>query len=245
MDTSEDHHTQIAKRKRTKRQRPQSPISDKFFDTGATEEEEEIANCLILLARGTSTNLPLSDMGHYGDEMGMKFTSKRISDEGNYAVYQCKTCDRRFTSFQALGGHRASHNKSINKQLSSDEEEKEEQFKTPVSSSPASIIPLQLSNVNSKKIHECWICGTEFGSGQALGGHMRRHRTTTENCCESKREKSGSLSFDLDLNFPAPESDETKFGSGAMEKQEQRKRRRKQQSVLVLSTAPTLVDCHY
>ena len=26
------------------------------------------------------------------------------------------------------------------------------------------------------RVHECSICGAEFASGQALGGHMRRHR---------------------------------------------------------------------
>ncbi|KAF7147155.1 hypothetical protein RHSIM_Rhsim03G0112400 [Rhododendron simsii] len=220
MDTLEDHRNLIAKRRRTKRQTPQSPIPVSIstsgnddgsngdnFNYSPTEEEEEMANCLILLAQGNSSNHP-SSIGHDHDQTESKFTSKRISEAGNDVMYQCKTCDRAFPSFQALGGHMASHKKSMNKPLSSDEEKEDQQFKAPVSS-PASMPP-QLTNENtsfhgnsngSPRIHECWICGAEFASGQALGGHMRRHRTS-ENRYEVKRERS-ALSFDLDLNFPA------------------------------------------
>ncbi|KAL1549711.1 zinc finger protein ZAT12-like [Salvia divinorum] len=66
-------------------------------------------------------------------------------------VFQCKTCNRQFPSFQALGGHRASHKK-------------------PRLSAPGDVKP---------KTHECAICGLEFPIGQALGGHMRRHRSTS------------------------------------------------------------------
>jgi len=68
-------------------------------------------------------------------------------------MFTCKTCDRKFPSFQALGGHRASHKK----------------IRPPViSGAPA--------RVKKPKPHACSICGQEFLIGQALGGHMRRHR---------------------------------------------------------------------
>ncbi|KAM3229384.1 hypothetical protein ACQJBY_060315 [Aegilops geniculata] len=63
-------------------------------------------------------------------------------------AFECKTCNRRFPSFQALGGHRASHKKP---RLADGEPPK-------------------------PKVHGCSICGLEFAVGQALGGHMRRHR---------------------------------------------------------------------
>ncbi|GMH12306.1 hypothetical protein Nepgr_014147 [Nepenthes gracilis] len=69
-------------------------------------------------------------------------------------LFVCKTCDRKFTSFQALGGHRASHKKL---KLSIGDEA--------CGSPPA-----------KPKAHECSICGVEFPMGQALGGHMRKHR---------------------------------------------------------------------
>ncbi|XP_065869411.1 zinc finger protein ZAT12 [Euphorbia lathyris] len=69
--------------------------------------------------------------------------------------FVCKTCNRKFNSFQALGGHRASHKKP---KLTGDD-------------------LLMLPNSPPKpKIHECSICGLEFPIGQALGGHMRRHK---------------------------------------------------------------------
>ncbi|TKY62236.1 Zinc finger protein ZAT11 [Spatholobus suberectus] len=63
-------------------------------------------------------------------------------------AFECKTCNRKFTSFQALGGHRASHKRP---KLEDGEELK-------------------------PKIHQCSICGQGFSLGQALGGHMRKHR---------------------------------------------------------------------
>ncbi|EXB67892.1 Zinc finger protein ZAT11 [Morus notabilis] len=78
-------------------------------------------------------------------------------------VFECKTCNRRFSSFQALGGHRASHNK---RRMTVDDHH--ESAKT----SPAkSSLP---------KKHECSICGVVFSMGQALGGHMRRHKAIME-----------------------------------------------------------------
>ncbi|KAL6966149.1 hypothetical protein U1Q18_033277 [Sarracenia purpurea var. burkii] len=78
---------------------------------------------------------------------------------GGGRVFTCKTCNREFPSFQALGGHRASHKKP--RLMAADGQFLHVQ--TP--SSPA-----------KPKTHECSICGLEFAIGQALGGHMRRHR---------------------------------------------------------------------
>ncbi|KAF3545410.1 hypothetical protein DY000_02008167 [Brassica cretica] len=72
-------------------------------------------------------------------------------------VYRCKTCMKEFSSFQSLGGHRASHNKHVNNN-SSDEQK----------------------TTNTTRSHRCPICGVEFPMGQALGGHMRKHRNEEE-----------------------------------------------------------------
>nr|CAB3501220.1 unnamed protein product [Digitaria exilis] len=68
-------------------------------------------------------------------------------------VFECKTCNRQFPSFQALGGHRASHKKP----------------RLADGGGAAEPPP-------KPKVHGCSICGLEFAIGQALGGHMRRHR---------------------------------------------------------------------
>ncbi|KAG7642416.1 Zinc finger C2H2-type [Arabidopsis suecica] len=88
-----------------------------------------MANCLILLSKA-----------HQND------TKSR--------VFACKTCNKEFPSFQALGGHRASHRRSA-------------ALEGHAPPSPKRVKPVK---------HECPICGAEFAVGQALGGHMRKHR---------------------------------------------------------------------
>ncbi|KAM7259646.1 hypothetical protein ACFE04_015387 [Oxalis oulophora] len=77
-----------------------------------------------------------------------------VVDDDNVRLFECKTCNKQFPSFQALGGHRASHKKH-------------------------QLEPSSPKKVKSK--HECSICGLEFPMGQALGGHMRRHRSDQSN----------------------------------------------------------------
>ncbi|KAL9294004.1 putative transcription factor C2H2 family [Arabidopsis thaliana] len=78
---------------------------------------------------------------------------------GEKRVFRCKTCLKEFSSFQALGGHRASHKKLIN------------------SSDPSLLGSLSNKKTKTATSHPCPICGVEFPMGQALGGHMRRHRS--------------------------------------------------------------------
>ncbi|CAN1307903.1 Zinc finger protein ZAT5 [Linum perenne] len=157
-----------------------------------------MANCLILLAQGTAM----------------------AAAEG--FVYQCKTCERCFSSFQALGGHRASHKRprmiggggAAGKSVDGKGE-----------------LDLSLGMVNTAavgKVHECSICGAGFSSGQALGGHMRRHRTVVAAA------RSG---LELDLNLPAPED---------VDGREVKKFRFVFSSTATEAAAgSTLVDCHF
>ncbi|KAG9128799.1 hypothetical protein Leryth_009556 [Lithospermum erythrorhizon] len=124
-------------------------------------EEREVealamANCLMLLAKvGNNPRTTSSDR-----------------------VFECKTCNNRFNSFQALGGHRASHNKKPRQLMDNTGD---------VSGMPEKAMILK------PKIHECSICGQEFPMGQALGGHMRRHRAMPP-----------SASLDLGINDHKP-----------------------------------------
>ncbi|QCE07044.1 hypothetical protein DEO72_LG9g2060 [Vigna unguiculata] len=98
------------------------------------EESVDLANCVVLLSHPR-------EIKHH----------KLLGP----VEFECRTCNRKFSSFQALGGHRASH-KTPKQEVK--EEEK--------------IVRLG----NKMKKHECSICGQEFSLGQALGGHMKRHR---------------------------------------------------------------------
>ncbi|KAI3470729.1 hypothetical protein Pfo_027392 [Paulownia fortunei] len=99
---------------------------------GEPEDITAIANFLMLLSAG----------GGGGDAT---------------RLFTCKTCNRQFPSFQALGGHRDSHKKP--RLVAGDNLQ-------------------QPSSPPKPKTHECSICGLEFAIGQVLGGHMRRHRAT-------------------------------------------------------------------
>ncbi|KAI3728538.1 hypothetical protein L6452_17175 [Arctium lappa] len=68
--------------------------------------------------------------------------------------YECKTCQKRFDTFQALGGHQGIHRKLIHSED----------------------ILLSLQIAAAPKLHQCKACMMKFPTGQALGGHMRRHR---------------------------------------------------------------------
>ncbi|XVF76360.1 hypothetical protein PTKIN_Ptkin13bG0260400 [Pterospermum kingtungense] len=229
-----------------------SPTTSVELAEGGTEEEEEdMANCLILLAQGHQTRKP-------SEPAGSSATTSKTSTTGIY-VHQCKTCNRCFPSFQALGGHRASHkrpkviseenNNNNNKGLMFVKEAHNDQFNNMNTTLSLQITnKAVLSNSSSKsRVHECSICGAEFSSGQALGGHMRRHRTlastaTTSLSAETRsspesedQSKKPRTVLQLDLNLPAPEDDhhrESKFSFSSKEK-------------LLVFSASNLVDCHY
>ncbi|KAM3279456.1 hypothetical protein ACQJBY_046677 [Aegilops geniculata] len=76
--------------------------------------------------------------------------------------FVCKTCGRSFPSFQALGGHRTSHLRGRNGLA--------------LGLAAGSDQPATRKTTDQKRAHRCHICGLEFEMGQALGGHMRRHR---------------------------------------------------------------------
>lgn len=179
------------------------------------------------------------------------------SKAADCCAYKCKTCRRTFPSFQALGGHRSSHthkNTAItataldHKPISSTspankQHEQRFNYNNNVSNQLDQVRMsrsdyynnFKSSNNHKIKVHECSVCGADFISGQALGGHMRRHRRgcggTSRDSSEidrrcSKKQRSNLWCLDLNLNLPAPEND-------------------KRENLGVAMGATNLVDCHY
>lgn len=158
---------------------------------GREEGELDMANCLMLLTKvgESETNYPIS----------------KGRDDGDF---KCKTCNRRFSSFQALGGHRASHKKP--KLMVTDLSCHQELPNPTMKQQP--------------RMHPCPICGLEFAIGQALGGHMRKHRTAINDglLCgkpssslsilkESSKDGDQKLNLRLDLNLTPLEEDDLKL----------------------------------
>ncbi|XP_059311438.1 zinc finger protein ZAT12-like [Lycium ferocissimum] len=132
-------------------------------------EAEAMANCALMLLSRLNNN-----------------TSSSSTTDHHHNDFECKTCNKRFPSFQALGGHRASH------------------YKRP------RLLGDFVLEAQKNKMHKCSICGMEFSLGQALGGHMRRHRdefnkTLTMTAGKTmipilKKSNSSKRIFCLDLN---------------------------------------------
>ncbi|KAJ4846322.1 hypothetical protein Tsubulata_034628 [Turnera subulata] len=155
-------------------------------EDGQIMESLDMARCLMLLS-------------HHNLQNNNNPKRNIIKSE----IFECKTCNRTFPSFQALGGHRASHKKP--KLLA--EKPIDEPTKT-------------FALPTKPKVHECSICGLEFALGQALGGHMRKHRAAiTDSFVSSsvvpvvsklpvlKRSNSSKRVFGLDLNLTPLEND--------------------------------------
>ncbi|KAL1557898.1 ZINC FINGER protein [Salvia divinorum] len=77
-------------------------------------------------------------------------------------IYDCSVCGKGFPSHQALGGHKASH------RIRPATEKKP-------SNSASAATDDQSVAAGPHRLHKCSTCGRSFPSGQALGGHMRKH----------------------------------------------------------------------
>ncbi|XP_062101654.1 zinc finger protein ZAT10-like [Humulus lupulus] len=204
-----------AKRKRSKRCRLDHPPT----------EEEYLALCLIMLARGGA------------DQQRRKLTPTRAPVDHQMATtlptklsYKCSVCDKAFPSYQALGGHKASHRKGNGGELD------QSTSSTTTNGTTTSAVGTVVSN-STVKAHECSICHKSFPTGQALGGHKRCHYegggasaasaaaatanstlTTTSEGIGSTSHTHASLSQShrgFDLNLPAlPEYSRDFFVSG-------------------------------
>ncbi|RDX59417.1 Zinc finger protein ZAT10, partial [Mucuna pruriens] len=186
-----------AKRKRSKRSRDHP------------SEEEYLALCLIMLARGgaAATN---NSHGTASQPHPTPYPSTKLS-------YKCSVCDKAFPSYQALGGHKASHRK-----LAGGGEDQ------PTSTSSAATATSS-ANTGGGRAHECSICHKSFPTGQALGGHKRCHYegngngNGNSNSVVTASEGMGSTHTvshghrDFDLNIPAFPEFSTKVGEDEVE----------------------------
>ncbi|XP_020085376.1 zinc finger protein ZAT1-like [Ananas comosus] len=133
--------------------------------------------------------------------------------------YNCATCDKSFPSYQALGGHRASHKRIRGFVCSSKAQENSAETNASFESTTlketlnkdigADHCCAETKSVNR---HQCPFCFKIFPSGQALGGHKRSHLVSRSDFGEvsginqnfeigQRKLKQRNL---IDLNLPAP-----------------------------------------
>ncbi|CAI9115946.1 OLC1v1016964C1 [Oldenlandia corymbosa var. corymbosa] len=203
-----------AKGKRSKRQRS--------VDLAQPTEEEYLALCLVMLARsGQTVNLNLPTTASSSKPPPPPPAVNSSSDVAvvpNKLLYKCSVCDKAFGSYQALGGHKASHRKLVvggggngngGAAAASDDQP---------STSTTTAATTSSSGGGSGRTHECSICHKCFPTGQALGGHKRCHYEGTIGGGGNAHAAGGSSGVtssegvgstttnshrDFDLNLPA------------------------------------------
>ncbi|KAF0921897.1 hypothetical protein E2562_020508 [Oryza meyeriana var. granulata] len=236
-----------ATRRRPRSMRVPAPVRDALDDG-----PEDVARCLVMLSRdiGRPWNSRRAKDEHsshkhnYYDDvsdddlelsLSHDITTKKKrkmapSTSGEKrSRYECNGCGRAFQSYQALGGHRASH-KRINSNCSlvkvvADQPEASidtnGSFSTAsTSASPDVVEAADRASAVAKALEKstkyvCPVCYKEFGSGQALGGHKRSHSIADKLYGHADRD-AGIVKPEqflladrfLDLNQPAPGGDD-------------------------------------
>ncbi|KAK7349690.1 hypothetical protein VNO77_07262 [Canavalia gladiata] len=184
-----------------------------------TTTEEDVAFCLMMLSRDTwrkhdhaEEEEQEQEQQQQEEEDSEESEDLKCSKKSNKVRgrYKCETCDKVFRSYQALGGHRASH-KKIKVVSTIDEADPELELERVNNGGASSALV-----VLQKKIHECPVCFRVFASGQALGGHKRTHiigsttvtATATATATVSVRISAKFGDSLIDLNLPAPMDDD-------------------------------------
>ncbi|XP_075515844.1 zinc finger protein ZAT6-like [Primulina tabacum] len=117
--------------------------------------------------------------------------------------YRCSVCSKSFSLYQALGGHKASHGIKPPAATTSSSESN--------LSTSASIPASNVSLLNpTRMLHACSICHKTFPTGQALGGHKRRHyEGKIGNAASKNTAGSKSVSTSSDMTTSHGDGDST------------------------------------
>lgn len=199
--------------------------------TGRDQSEEEyLAVCLVMLARSggvpaTATAAAPSavsrSIGSIGEEeatiaaidnhppAASPATEIRKDQEISRGAtpppasnsYKCSVCDKAFPSYQALGGHKASHRVKPPATSATATASDESNHTAAAANHVSALNP-------SGRLHECSICHKSFPTGQALGGHKRRHYegviggSAAKSRTTSSNGGGAAVARDFDLNMP-------------------------------------------
>ncbi|KAI4319158.1 hypothetical protein MLD38_032791 [Melastoma candidum] len=135
-------------------------------------------------------------------EVSLGFVSGICVNSDKRTRFECSMCNKVFHSYQALGGHKASHSKikdCFSVKIDNTDSSVDIQTSCPTNNVPGTI--KRRTNVIVGKKHECPVCLKVFPSGQALGGHKRSHIQQGSSTIPNARDA-------FDLNLPAQIEDE-------------------------------------
>ncbi|XP_050365326.1 zinc finger protein ZAT4-like [Argentina anserina] len=113
-------------------------------------------------------------------------------------MHSCPRCNKSFTSFRALGGHVSSHTKYEH----NNNMDRYQSNSADVSAGNAEDNKNERRSLYQTLPHECEICHLSFPTGQALGGHKRKHYKgpTDEAPAKSNQQSSARRHLEVDLN---------------------------------------------
>ncbi|CAN6356753.1 unnamed protein product [Urochloa humidicola] len=172
-----------AKRKRSRRRRD-SHLQQQL--PREPTEEEYMALCLVMMARGR----------------------RDVAAPAPPPEHACSVCGKVFPSYQALGGHKASHRAKPPSSAAAAPVSASVKEEAPAPSSSGSAAA---AGEGKTAAHECNVCGKVFPTGQALGGHKRCHYDGTIGSAAAPAGRSAgrvapaaaSGGGGFDLNLPA------------------------------------------
>ncbi|RWW37988.1 hypothetical protein BHE74_00056825 [Ensete ventricosum] len=221
QDRGSDSESSIRRWPKRRRRLPAEPpaADEPVSSVSDASPDEDVARCLMLLSRdawskckaeGRHTNgwAEIEGEEYEEEEDGIGSRSRRPRSR-----FQCGMCRKVFRSYQALGGHRASHKRA-----------------------GANCVPtptgMRIHGEDSSgttaahhdaKLWECPYCYRVFVSGQALGGHKRSHLSSsaaatatasTSRALPLLRPPSpftsaanNDTNSGIDLNLPAPDDE--------------------------------------
>ncbi|URD96051.1 C2H2 zinc finger protein [Musa troglodytarum] len=193
-----ESETESPKENRRRSKRSRRPEAEPASSVSDATPEEDVALCLMMLSRDSWATAAAAE-----EEDRRVAARTRQPPRKGRSRYQCGACKKVFRSYQALGGHRASHKKT-NGCVPAVE--------------PRIYGEADSADANADaKVHECPFCFRVFSSGQALGGHKRSHftssATTSTSPVASAATKFGGSIGMIDLNFPAPSMDDVELSA--------------------------------
>ncbi|CAL9050187.1 unnamed protein product [Musa banksii] len=192
----------------------ETPAAEPLSSVSDVSSEEAVARWLMLLSRDAwskyeaeerkSNGWDAVEAEKYVEEDGIGSSSRRRRSR-----FRCGTCRKVFGSYQALGGHRASHKR-----------ERAERVPT------AAVMRIHSEDFSGAsaahhdaKLWRCPCCFRVFGSGQALGGHKRTHLSSAAATSPAPHLPHPPSPFAAahrnnggrDLNLPAPLEEEAEL----------------------------------